>query len=138
MRTILLLAIVNSILHGSCGDALKIAVLGAGFIGKNLLAYLAQTPKNNFLVTVRSQKKFNSLKIKQKNLLKIKPLLVNSKITHQELVNNLKLFKPNLLIHLATCYIHEHHSDDINDLVSSIYYLEPNFYRLALKLVVKR
>ena len=88
-----------------------------GFIGSHLVPALARD-NNNLLLVVRSLKKTNKLKLNLDNTnIKYVVYKQNSKIN--ELINNFKRFKPDLIIHLATCYLNAHQIENIDNLIQS-------------------
>lgn len=98
---------------------MNIIITGAtGFIGSQLVFSLAQDPKYNLLLIIRSKKNIKNLKSihYQKQ---IKYVYFNENSNIQDLVKSFKNFKPTIIIHLATCYINAHDSDNIDELFQS-------------------
>lgn len=98
---------------------MNIIITGAtGFVGSQLVFSLAQDPRYNFLLIIRSKKNIKNLKSihYQKQ---IKYVYFNENSNIQDLVKSFKNFKPAIIIHLATCYINAHDSDNIDELFQS-------------------
>lgn len=98
---------------------MNIIITGAtGFIGSQLVFSLAQDPRYNLLLIMRSKKNIkNSKSIHYQK--QIKYLYFNENSNIQDLVKSFKNFKPAIIIHLATCYINAHDSDNIDELFQS-------------------
>ena len=95
---------------------MNIVITGStGFIGRHLVEYLNFNTEFNLFLITRS--KTNIKKINFKNKRNIKKFVYRN--SNESLIKNLKKFKPDLLIHLATSYFQSHNDRHIKNIIDT-------------------
>lgn len=95
---------------------MNIVITGStGFIGKHLVENLNSDKKNKLFLIIRNESNINKIYFKNKSNIKI----FTYKNSIKNLIKSLNKFKPELLIHLATCYVQSHDEKQIDDIIES-------------------
>lgn len=100
---------------------MRILITGAtGYIGSNLFQSIIKNPTHKLLLPYRDNKKINELINKVGVKSRILTIRVSRNDDFIEFQKVISKFKPELVIHLATHYVHNHSgTDDINKLFHS-------------------